>query len=218
MASIKARLDGHFVACSALAAAAAMGGVAQNSEAAIVHSGIVNLNIPLTTNGLYLNVVTGQINEPGNTGGSTVPGWDINPYSTGNLNMFSASVPAGGTYIIGGGTGTTPANLAPATMIGAAGPFGGGVVPTTGFFPFNLSSSDNIVGFRFQNEANSNLTHYGWFRVALGTATNVAPRTVVEYAYESVADTAIPAGAIPAPGSLALLALGAAGLAGRRRK
>jgi len=215
MASIKTRLDGHFVACSALAAAAAMGGVAQNSEAAIVHSGIVNLNIASTTNGLYLNVVNGLINEPGNTGGSTVPGWDINPWSSSTLNYFSAFT--GGTYVQGGGTGTNTANLVPGTMVGPASTYGSGGATITGLLPHNLSSSSNLIGFRFTNEAGPS-THYGWFRVSLSTTLAAQPRAVVEYAYESTPDTAIPAGAIPAPGSLALLALGAAGLAGRRRK
>jgi hypothetical protein len=218
MASIKTRLDGHFVACSAVAAAAAMGGVAQNADAAIVHSGAVNLNVASTTNGLYLNVVTGQINEPGNTGGASVPGWDINPYSSGAMNMFNNSNTPGGTYIVGGGTGLAPANMPAGSPVGAAGPFGGGVIPTTGTFPFNLNSSNNLVGFRFVNEANGNQVHYGWFRVSLAGTTTAQPRAVVEYAYEDVAGAAIPAGAIPAPGSLALLALGAAGLMGRRRK
>lgn len=212
MASIKSRIDGHFVACSAVAAAAAVGGAVQNADAAIVHSGLVNINIPTTTSGVYLNVVDGA------NGPSPVAGWDLNPWSSSSLNYFNPSAPAGGVYVIGGGTGTNVANLVAGTMIDGASTYGAGSAATTGSLPHILNSSDNLVGFRFQNEANGNATHYGWMRVAVAGTLNGQPRAIVEYAYEDQAGVGIPAGAIPAPGSLALLALGAAGLMGRRRK
>ena len=64
MSNLVKRLDAHFIACAA-AAGAAVVGTAQKADAGIVWSGAVKLPIALTTNGLYLNVVTGQINEPG---------------------------------------------------------------------------------------------------------------------------------------------------------
>ncbi|MBX3378042.1 MAG: PEP-CTERM sorting domain-containing protein [Phycisphaeraceae bacterium] len=220
MSKLAKKLDAHFVAVAAAAGAAAMG-AAQKADAAIVYSGVVNIPIASSTNGLYLNVVTGVINEPGNTTGATVPGWDINPWSSTALNFFNPAAPAGGVYVqrVGGG-GT--ANLPVGEIIGAA-PSGGrlygaSTAATTGNDPFVLNSADNIVGFRFQNEANGNATHYGWFRVSLSTTLSAQPRLLVEYAYEDVAGADIAAGAIPAPGSLALLALGAVGVAGRRRK
>ncbi len=219
MQNLKSRLDRHFVACSAAAAAAVVGGgVVESAEASIVYSGVVNHPIASTINGLYLNVVTGQINEPGNTGGSTVPGWDVNPYSSTSLIMFNPAAPAGGVYVTGGGTGTAPGNLPVGQLISGASTFGQGTVPTTGLLPFVLNSSSNIVGFRFQNEANANQTHYGWMRISLAGTLAGQPRMLVEYAYENVAGVGIGAGIIPTPGSLALLALGAAGLAGRRRR
>jgi hypothetical protein len=45
---------------------------------------------------------------------------------------------------------------------------------------------------------------------------NLVTRTVVDFAYESVAGASIGAGVVPAPGAIALLGL--AGLAGRRRR
>lgn len=214
MQALKSRLDGHFVACSALAAAAAVGGVASTADASIVYSGVVNLPIALTTNGLYLNVVTGQINEPGNTGGSTVPGWDVNPWSSSALNFFSPSTPSGGVYVQ---TGTNTANLAAGTTIDGSSTYGSGSASTTSALPFVLNSSNNLVGFRFQNEAAGNQVQYGWFRVSLSSSLSSSPRLLVEYAYEN-SGAGIAAGAVPAPGSLALLALGAAGMVGRRRK
>ena len=72
-------------------AATAAAGVVGTTNAATVYSGIINLNIPATTNGLYMNVVNGQINEPGNGAGSSVPGWDINPWSSTAFGLFSAT-------------------------------------------------------------------------------------------------------------------------------
>ena len=209
--ALKSRLDRHFVACSAAAAAATVGGVAQqNAEAAIVYSGVVNINIPSTTAGVYLNVVTGV----NNANPASVPGWDLNPWSTGGLGLFSPTAPAGGVYVVT--AANFGANLAPGTPINAASLYGSGSSANNA--QWNLNSSNNLVGFRFQNEANGNLTHYGWMRISLAATAAGQPRAIVEYAYENVAGTSINAGAVPAPGSLALLALGAAGLVGRRRK
>ena len=203
------RLAKHFGA----AAAAAV--VVGSANAAIVHSGIVNIEIASTTNGLYLNVITGANNIPGNGGGGTVPGWDINPWSSTTLNFFNPSNPTGGVYVRTSTATPGVSNLAAGTLIGASSLYTSGAAQTTGSNPFNLNSSDNIVGFRFFNEASSTI-HYGWFRVSLAGTLAAQPRTLVEYAYESEAGVAIAAGAIPAPGAIALLGL--AGLAGRRRR
>ncbi len=203
--NLKTRLDGHFVACSAVAAAAAMGGMAQNSEAAIVYSGVVNLTIPASTNGLYINVVNGMINEPGNTGGATVPGWDLNLWGSSSLSFFNPSTPSGGVYYTGGGT--TVSVLAGGETIDGSGTWGSS---NTQWNP----TATGIVGFRFQNELTSQV-HYGWGRIVNNGSSD---RQLVEYAYEDAAGVGIVAGAIPTPGSAALLAVGAAGLVGRRRR
>lgn len=202
------RLMKHF---GAAAAAATVVGAA---NAAIVWSGAVNLDIPVSTNGLYLNVVNGANNLPAPGGaGGTVPGWDINPWSSSTLNFFNPTNPSGGVYVRASGTSGV-SNLAPSALISSASTWSSGTAQTTGANAFVFNSSNNIVGFRFNNEATSTL-HYGWFRISLG-ATLTSPRAVVEYAYESVAGVGIAAGAIPAPSALALLGL--AGLAGRRRR
>ena len=191
-------------------AATAAAGVAGASNAAVVYSGIVNLNIAATTNGLYLNVVNGAINEPGNGGGGTVPGWDVNPWGSTGFGLFSAAAPAGGSYV---NLGANLFNLPSGQLISAAQTYGS-LATGTNNAQWNLNSSNNIVGFRFQNEANGNATHYGWFRVAFGAT--ISSRTLVEYAYEGTSGTGINAGTIPAPGAIALLGL--AGLVGRRRR
>ncbi len=202
--SISNRLNKHFVAAAATAVA-----VAGSANAAIVYSGAINVSIPANVDGLYLNVQTGL---QGSTGGTTA-GWDINPYGATYLSFYAAT---GTGYMRnpGAGTATGRTNLAAGTAIGASSFFYGSssaVVGTSvGQWAFN---SSGIVGFKFL--AADGLTHYGWARIAIGAT--LAARTLVDYAFESVAGGAIAAGAtVPAPGALALL--GVAGLLTRRRR
>ena len=72
------RVRAHIAACLLLGA-----GVCGNAHGAIVYSGPVNIPIPDTADGLYVNVVTGA------NGLTAVAGWDINPYSAlaGQFNL-----------------------------------------------------------------------------------------------------------------------------------
>jgi hypothetical protein len=211
------RLLGMTAAAVAATSCAGLTSDIPQASADIVYSGVVNLNIPYTTNGLYLNVVTGAINEPGNTGGGSVPGWDLNPWGSGSLSFFNPAAPAGGVYVQRTGGGAT-ANLPAGTLIDAGSLYGAGAGSQTGNEAF-IAPGDNLVGFRFLNEANSQV-HYGWMRINLqgNTLGNTGARTVVDYAYESSPGVGIGAGAIPEPSSLAALAMGALGLFARRRR
>lgn len=205
------RLNAHFAAAAAVAASAGVLGAAHHADAAIVWSGVVNITIPSNVDGVYMNVLTGQTG----TSGGAVSGWDLNPYGATTLQFFA---PTGGGYVRGlGSSSTLVDNLAQGTLINASQSFGGGTAETTGATAFFPGSMSNLVGFRFVNEA-TGATHYGWMRILLGGAGLAAqPRTIIEYAYESVAGVGIGAGQIiPAPGAIALLGL--AGLVGRRRR
>lgn len=207
--ALKSRLDSHFVACSAVAAAATVGGFTQESEADIIHSGAVNINIPTTTSGVYLNFVTGVSNPDD----ALVPGWDVNPWSSTGFGLFN---PGGfATYVTTTAGGTTAVNMTPGAIIDATSNFGSNSSANTSQWVMN--SDQNLVGIRFQNEDTGQI-HYGWMRISFSSSPTAQPRAIVEYAYESEPGVGIGAGVVPAPGSLALLALGAAGLAGRRRK
>lgn len=218
MSKLLKRLDAHFVAVAAAGVAGV--GATQSADAAIVHSGIVNINVPSTTSGIYLNVVTGV--------SATTPagsvGWDLNPWSSSGLSVWTnnGANPAAsdGTVInaAGGSSATLTDNLPAGFIIDGTSTYGrtaGSEV--SGPTALLVNSSNNIVGFRFWNEAGSSI-HFGWVRFSTGTTLGAQPRAVVEYAYESTPNTGIAAGAIPTPGSLALLAVGALGLAGRRRR
>ena len=205
------RLAKHFGA----AAAAAV--VVGSANAAVVYSGVINFVCAVDIDGCYINV---QTNTLSNGPGSGVPGWDVNPYSSGGgMNFFNST---GGGQMRFPGVTTGPAgNQALGTTIGSTGSFN---TSTTGVV-FGAAagnwqySAQNIIGFRFVAAAGT--THYGWMRFAMGAAGSSGTsmtRTVVDYGWESVAGTSIAAGAgiIPAPGAIALLGL--AGLAGRRRR
>lgn len=208
---LKNRLDGHFASAAAVAVGAALLGTASQADAAVVWSGVVNINIPSSIDGVYLNVVTGQ----SGTSGSSVSGWDVNPYGTSSMGFYGNT--SGGYMRSAGSSSTLVDNLAFLTVIGPSQTFGSGTsgVESTGPTSMNLNSSENLVGFRFLNEATGQI-HYGWMRIQFTGTSFSQPRAIVEYAYESTAGASIQAGVIPAPGALALL--GAAGLLARRRR
>src|ERR1044071_1472986 len=82
------QLDQHFGKCAVLAAAGVGGGMMaapQTAEANIVYSGPVNINIPSTTSGIYLNVVTGVFA----TTPSGASGWDLNPWSSSGFQIWA---------------------------------------------------------------------------------------------------------------------------------
>ncbi|MFO0962217.1 MAG: hypothetical protein U0625_04855 [Phycisphaerales bacterium] len=198
--SLSARLQKHMVAAAAVAA-----GTAATANAAIVYSGLVNLTVPNTFAGVYLNLQTGAT---GTSSGSN-PGWDINPYGNGYLRLFQ---PTGGGYMqYPAGTGA--GNLDAGQTIGAASTWVTypNANPTfgaaAGQWKFN---ADNLLGVRFLDA--SSAVRYGWVRFRMGADAN--SKVIVDWAYE---DTGGDIGAgVPAPGALALL--GVAGLAGRRRR
>ena len=202
------KLEMHFAAAAALCVAGA-------ANAAIVYSGTVNFVCAVDIDGCYINVETGVLSNGPGTG---VPGWDVNPYrgsSGSGMNFFNPT--GGGMVSAVAGTGSA-INLSAGTLIGSSSNFSS----ATSTIAFGSGAGQwqygttNVVGFRFVSSAGT--THYGWMRFLMGAqpATgNLVTRTVVDFAYESVAGASIAAG-VPAPGALALL--GVAGLASRRRR
>jgi hypothetical protein len=202
---VDARLIGYATLAGAALAAPSV------ADATIVWSGPVAITIPSTTAGVYLNVVTGVNNvSPG-----AVPGWDVNPWSSTSLNTFTPTPSPGGlgSYV---GTGTTYFNLAFGTAISAASTYGStGTNTVAAGTPLNLNSSNNLIGFRFINEAAGGATMYGWMRISLTSSASSQPRLIVEYAYEDTGGPIL-AGAIPEPSTVALFGVMAAGALGVR--
>lgn len=83
-----------------------------------------------------------------------------------------------------------------------------------GGWPNDLQQS-RYLGLRFLID---DATHYGWAEVS--TQLGSADMTIVRYAYESEAGTGIqvPGGDVPEPSTMALFALGAAGVMALKRK
>ena len=181
--------------------------------------------MPSTTAGIYLNVVTGAT---GITSTTQPAGWDVNPYGSTNMTMFTgtgtgtngAALGAGmGAYV---GTGTTWFNLALGTIIGPGSTFAGtGGVNPSATTPLNLNGLVNYVGFRFRNEATGAI-NYGYLQLSMAGTAGGQPRSIIGYAYENNGGSIAVGGvAVPEPSTYALFSVvaGAFGLrAWRKRK
>lgn len=190
--------------------------VISSVDAAVVSSGPVNITIPGVPPGVFLNVVTGQVG----TSFTGVPGADVNLFGFGTTLTVSGPVVNGAQSPTGGfarlNDGLNVANLASGVVIGNLPNMfwqtvNAGITTTSpAGSTFVLNSTNNYAGFRFLNE-NTGQVHYGYLRLSIGAT--LATRSIIEYAYEDVAGASI---LVPAPSALALL--GAAGIAGSRRR
>lgn len=207
----------------------ALGGLlaAGSAQADVVYSGPLNLAIPNTTAGLYVNVLDGTtFSGPGTFPVLGGPGanFDFNIFGSTAWTFFSPTgsgqsaptVPVTSRgYVSASATGAA-VGLSLGTLIDGSSVFNTGSPSAAGV----STGAPVTIGFRFRNEgidlstAADDTVHFGWFRVSL---TAGVPGTLLDYAYESTALTGIQAGVVPEPGTWLLMGLGVAGLLLRKR-
>ena len=191
------RLSKHLLA-AAVAASSASLLAAHSASAVIIYSGVINFACAVDIDGCYINVETGLLSNGPGTG---VPGWDVNPYSTGGgMNFFNST--GGGQIRYPGVTTGAAGNVALNTPVTSTSSYNTATTPVTfGAAAGNWQySATNIIGFRFVAAAGT--THYGWMRFAMGAAGSSGTsmtRTIVDYAWETTAGLPILAGSQGGP-------------------
>ena len=171
---------------AAIAAFAATCMASSSVMAEIIDSGVINLNLPATFDGLYINLTTGAT---GITGSST-PGYDLDPYlanATG-FSIFWCQTNCGG---VAEATTGPLIVLAPGAVIGPSQTFSSAV---SGAAPFRAGIT-GYVGVKFLNEETGSI-NFGY--VLLSTSVPLGyPATLVRYAYDNTgAPITIP---VPSP-------------------
>jgi len=206
-----------------MAATACLLGTLATANAAIYTSPTLNLAVPVTPTGLYLNVQTGA----SSTNDADVPGWDINVAGSSSLYLVS---PGGFNFVRlnDAGPSAGPSNLAigfvvstDATLMPSASWIAGGA-PTaspSAIGMVNLNSANNYFGFKFTDA--SSKQHLGCMQMSFGSSLTGADRKIVRYAYNDVS-TDLPGGQsacwIPAPGPGVAMLLTRSGLRATRRR
>ena len=191
-------------------AAGAAAATAAATEAAIVYSNTQNISInQFSSLNLDLNLdgqgdvrLKNYVNLYGNYQGATVN------YSPGKLMTFSAN---GLAYVksLAFGAAINSTSISSSTFFGSMA-YGS----ANSNAQFN-NTTGAYLGLRFAAGPN---TYYGWVRVSINNSAGTF--VVNDWAYNNVNNAGITAGAVPAPGTLALLAAGPLGLGslrGRRK-
>lgn len=182
-----------------------------SARGAIVSSGQLDISVPYTFAGVYVNIETKitSFTEPVDFdtepwlnldfgGVDIVTGDNLRPVITGAdvvLNLtFLSLVDGGSTFAAGGSASSSHMGAAP------------------GKFQVNVPG---YFGFQF-NLAPAGPAYYGW--VEITTNDTGGPGVIHQWAYENVADTGILVGTVPEPSGAALGLLTVSILAFRRRR
>lgn len=202
---VQARLAAYTAVAGAALAAAA---TPSNARADIIFSGPINLAVPNTGDGIYINFLNGMT---GTTGGS-VPGFDFNPYSGGGGLLFYW----GGAGALNAGVAATTTGpylvLQPGALIGPASTYSQNANGANNETSAFRAGVNGYLGVSFRNE-NTAVTNYGYVHFQT-TGTTGYPATILDYAYQNngSAITIVPEPTVGAMIGLGLMALGAAGV------
>lgn len=191
----------------ALAAAVAAGLVPAAVEAAVVYSGLQDIPIPTTFEGVYIDI------DGVSSSGSPTVGWDVNPFFGGSVIAYGDDFQA-----VSGGTSNTaptlrldPGTMVDGTLVYAASP--GGSSTHMGAGPDGFAEgAESYFGFRFTTNGSEGV-FFGWVRLVV--TANQPGGVVKDWAYDD-SGAPIVVGAIPEP-SVALL-VGVMPLAFLRRR
>lgn len=195
-------------ACSILLTFAALTAI-HPGFAAVTYSGVQNIPIPFTFDGVYLNVTTGAtaFGEPADFGTSPWINLDFGGVDISNGNALRPVV-FGANMVV---------NLPFGMSIDSGSDFAAGFSASSnhlgsgsGQFPV---STPGYLGFAMNPGGGGE--NYGWIQVILNN--DVSGGTIVDYAYESIPGVSITAG-IPEPTAALTLALGLTVLGLRRRR
>ena len=145
------------------------------ATAAVIDSGPVNIVLPNTFAGVYINILTGA------TGSASFAGWDLNPYLTGTgMGIFWDTTNTTSTGGVVAAATTTPfLVLAPGATISVASTFSRTIQAASSF----RVTQDAFLGFRFFNEGTS-AVNYGYAELTT-TGPDGFPMTIVHYVYEN---------------------------------
>lgn len=183
-----------------------------SANAAVIYSGVQNIAIPTTFDGVYLDIDTGT------TSTSVITGWDINPFFGGfALGNSAAFQPVR----IGTGNSDTILNLAYGTLVdsllnyatgeaGSSDHIGGGANQFA-------DGSPGYLGFKFTDNSNAG-PFFGWMRLTL--TANTSGATIHEWAYDNTGSGLFVGSltAVPEPSRAMLLLLGLISMLIRRRR
>ena len=217
-AALQRRLSGYSILFAAGACAVAS---APNAEASVVSSGPLNISVPVSVSGIYIDLADfttyTSLSAAQTAEGTAAPILNI----WGTSNTFSYLYPSASTVNRFVGTGTSPSELAAGATIDSTSTYttsraSGALTPN----PWTAGTT-GYLGFRFTNGAT---TEYGWAQItAQAPPTAANPTKILGLAYENTG-AGILAGqtsAVPEPGTVGALAFGAVGagvMAWRRRK
>jgi hypothetical protein len=197
-------LNGRIGAYTAAASLGAFG-LVQDADAAIVYTDVPDTTITQGQGPLYINLDNVGQNEFAIAAFSNSV--RVNPYDIGgqqskvltSMNYYVNSFAAGDS-------------IGPSAAEAGGGRFAGRQV---GQDFYNFVGTDKFVGLKW--DIGGGNVRFGWARIDV-TAANNGTATLFSYAYESTPNTAIAAGAVPEPSSLALLAAGGGAVALKRRR